>query len=410
MPRIARRHRAALLALLLVPPLTRADGGDSATISRCGDGFLELRDGQRVLHVSGSAYAMGYQHGRLLQEEIRELVRFLLDEKAGDLKIDLGGLKIDPKAVIRSVAEGQRRFIPERYFDELRGVADGSGVPLEDIVTCNFIPELFHCSGFALAGSATKEGTLLHGRVLDYGTDWRLQEFATLVVARPEGLVPFVNVTYAGFIGSVTGMNAERISIGEMGGRGLGHWAGVPMAVLVRRALEEAASLEEAVAIFRESPRTCEYYYVIADGESGQAVGMEASWHAFATVAMGESHPRLPEAVPDAVILSTGNRYKELVRRVREGFGTFDACSALRLMDRPVAMESNLHNALFEPETTRFWVAHAAPGGDPAATQPYHDYSLTELLARLPDDSAPRLESPPEVAADGSRPGEAGPR
>ena len=61
-------------------------------------------------------------------------------------------------------------------------------------------------------------------------------------------------MTYAGFIGSVTGMNAKKISVGEMGGRGLGHWDGVPMAFLVRMALEEANTLDEAVAVFRDHP------------------------------------------------------------------------------------------------------------------------------------------------------------
>ena len=45
----------------------------------------------------------------------------------------------------------------------------------------------------------------------------------------------------SGFIGSVTGMNAKKLSIGEMGGAGQGHWDGVPMSLLVRMALEEAA-------------------------------------------------------------------------------------------------------------------------------------------------------------------------
>ena len=204
-------------------------------------------------------------------------------------------------------------------------MADGAGMGLQDIVTANFIPELFHCSGFALGGSATRDGTLYHGRILDYGCDWRLQEHAVLVVAEPEGKIPFINVTYAGFIGSVTGMNARKVSIGEMGGRGLGHWEGVPMALLVRMALEEADDLDRAIAIFRDHPRTCEYYYVIADGKSGKAVGMEASWVALGVVGMGESHPRLPHAVKDAVLLSVGSRYEELVRRVRDGYGTFDA-------------------------------------------------------------------------------------
>jgi hypothetical protein len=194
-------------------------------------------------------------------------------------------------------------------------------------------------------------------------------------------------------------MNAERISIGEMGGAGLGHWAGVPMAFLVRMALEEARSLDDAVAVFRDHPRTCEYYYVVADGDTGQAVGMEASWHRFGTVRMGETHPRLPEAVPDAVLLSIGDRYAELVRRVRAGHGSFDAASALRLMDRPVAMKSNLHNALFETATTRLWVANASVDRQPAATQPYREFQLTALLDRRPDSAAPELPAPPATPA-----------
>ena len=91
-------------------------------------------------------------------------------------------------------------------------------------------------------------------------------------------------------------MNAERVSIGEMGGRGMGHWEGVPMAFLVRMVLEEADTLDRGIAIFRDHPRTCEYYFVLADGKTGKAVGMEACWNVFGVIAMGESHPRLPHA------------------------------------------------------------------------------------------------------------------
>ncbi len=144
------------------------------------------------------------------------------------------------KLVIKGIASRQRKFIPERFFDEMQGIADGAGMDVQDIIIANFIPELFHCSGFAISGSATKDGTLYHGRILDYGCDWRLQEHAVLTVAEPFSKIPFVNVTYAGFIGSVTGMNAERVSIGEMGGKGMGHWDGMPMAFMVRTVLEEA--------------------------------------------------------------------------------------------------------------------------------------------------------------------------
>ncbi|ADV63129.1 peptidase C45 acyl-coenzyme A:6-aminopenicillanic acid acyl-transferase [Isosphaera pallida ATCC 43644] len=372
------------------PRIIGADGATTSArlIARHGKGFLEEINGYRILHLEGSPYDMGVQHGALLKDEIREQVRFLFDVKAKELDAGIGPFKVDPYKVILGISKTQQQFVPQRFYDELRGVADGSGLPYEDIVVANFLPELFHCSGFALTGSATRDGAMYHGRLLDYGCDWRLQEHAVLVVAKPEGKIPFVNVTYAGFVGSVTGMNAEKVSIGEMGGAGLGHWDGVPMAFLVRMALEEADGLDQAVAIFRDHPRTCEYYYVIADGQTHQAVGMEASWNAFSTVKLGESHPKLPEAVADAVLLSAGDRYTELVRRVRAQHGAIDVVGALKLMNRPVAMKSNLHAVLFETNTTRFWVANASIDGQPAAHQPYYEFKLADLLTRTPETLA----------------------
>jgi len=383
------------LAVILAFGAATASQAETRTIARCGAGFLEEVDGSKVLHLKGSPYEMGYQHGRLLRDDIRELVRFLFEVKAKQATIEVGGMKLlDPKRAIAGIAATQKKFVPERFYEELRGVADGSGLDIQDVTAANFIPEMFHCSGFALGGAATQDGTLYHGRILDYGCDWRLQEHAVVLIAEPEGKTPFVNVTYAGFIGSVTGMNARRISIGEMGGRGLGHWDGVPMALLVRMALEEASDLDSAIAVFRDHPRTCEYYYVIADGTTGQAVGMEASWNVFGVVRMGEAHPRLPHAFKDAVLLSVGERYEELVRRVKAGYGTFDAESARALMGRPVAMKSNLHSVLFETRSMRFWVANASQAGDPAATQPYHAFQLTELLTHQPSADATALPLP----------------
>ena len=390
-----------LIAVLGVCTSTRAE---CKTLARCGAGFLEEVDGCRVLHVKGEPYEMGYQQGALLRDDIRELVHFLFDVKAKAITVELGGIKLlNPKQVIKGIVARQRKYVPERFFDEMRGIADGAGMDVQDIVVANFIPELFHCSGFALSGSATREGTLYHGRILDYGCDWRLQEHAVLTVAEPRGKIPFVNVTYAGFVGSVTGMNAERVSIGEMGGRGMGHWDGTPMALLVRMVLEDADTLDRAIAVFRDRPRTCEYYYVIADGKTGKAVGMEASWDVFGTVAMGEGHAKLPTAIKDAVVLSAGDRYKELVCRVQKGLGTFDAESARHLMDRPVAMKSNLHSVLFETTTTRFWVANASKDGKPAAEQPYAAFQLSELLRHQPDPSATALPVPPAAPARAAR-------
>ena len=357
---------------------------ESKTIARCGAGWLEKIDGLHVLHLKGTPYEMGYQHGALMKEDVKAMFYSLL-VKRGEQEIDVNGIKIKPRYIVRKVSKLQRKYVPKKYYEEMQGLAAGSGLSMEDVITANFIPELFHCSGFAIMNSATKNGELYHGRVLDYAVDWQLQEHAVVIVAEPKGGIPFVNVSYSGFIGSVTGMNSSHVSIGEMGGRGLGHWEGVPMSFLVREVLEKAKTLEDAIAIFRDNKRTCEYYYVIADGKTNQAVGMEASWNKFMTVKPNHAVTKLPIAIKDAVVLSSGDRYKELTKRVQAGHGTFTEKTAIHLMDCPVAMKSNLHNVLMAPKSTKFWVANASKDKKPAAYQKYHPFQLSKLLKKKPE-------------------------
>ena len=373
------------------------------TIARCGQGWLETVDGYPVLHLKGTPYEMGFQHGALLRDHCQQNMKTILVDRAEELTlVDIGPLKVTPRTAIDMIIAFQKPHIAPRYFEEMDGLAAGSGQKVADIRAGNFIPELFHCSGFALAKSATRNGNMLHGRVLDYAIDWGLQDHAVVIVYEPEGRLPWINVSYAGFIGSVTGMNTEHISVGEMGGGGLGHWNGRPMALLVREALETAKSLDEAIATFRDGPRTCQYFYVIADGETNEAVGMEASWDVFTVIKPGETNPLLPKPVKDCVLLSVGSRYDELSKQTSAGYGTFTAETALHLMDRPIAMNSNLHNVLFEPATTKFWVANASSDKKPAAEQKYYSFQLSELLKRRPASDSPELPMPQRTASSKS--------
>lgn len=374
--------RRAILVFCLLLGLAGGSLGEER-IRRCGSGYLERRDGHLVLHVKGAPYEIGYQHGALLKEECRGLLAHLFETKAKEATVRVLGMELGPKEAIRLIHQIQKSYLPERFVEEMRGLADGAEVDLESVLLANLIPELFHCSGFALLAPLTTTGTLLHGRILDYATDWRLQEFAVLVIAEPQGRVPFANVTYSGFIGSVTGMNQAQISIGEMGGGGLGQWAGTPMSLLVRRVLEEARTLDEARAILEQSRRTCEYYYVIADAKSNDAIGVDGSHDRFTVVRPGQRHERLPTPVPNSVLLSAGDRYHHLCRRVRdvhETGGRFTPQEALRLMDAPIAMKSNLHNVLMAPGLGKLWIAHASPAGEPAWRQEYHEFDFWKLL------------------------------
>ncbi|MBN1127233.1 MAG: hypothetical protein JXA82_19690 [Sedimentisphaerales bacterium] len=352
-------------------------------IAQEGKGYLETVDGYRVLHLKGSPEEMGYQHGILLRDAIRENVGFLLrgDKEEG---LEFQGIKLSRSMIANMLTLRFEQQVPKRFVQEMKAMAKGAGLTDVQVIGTNLIPELMHCSGFALLSEATAEKKLYHGRVLDYGIDMRLQEHAVLIIQEPEGKIPFVNVSYAGFIGSVTGMNAAQVSIGEMGGGGVGQWEGIPMSFLVRMVLEDADSLEEAINVFQDNPRTCEYYYVIADAKVDSAVGMKAVPEKVELVLPGTWHELLPMPVKNTVLMSAGDRYHNLSQLVAKGYGTFTQETAIRLMDAPVAMKSNLHDVLMVPQDGILYVANASKDGSPAWKQKYYRFDLHTLMNEKP--------------------------
>ena len=211
-----------------------------------GQGRLEKIDGTRVLFLKGPPAALGQQHGKLLKKPVNQVVERLL------YGVGVGSSFAKGRWFFGEIEQAQRRlarFTDPRYFQEMDALALAAGCDPQEIRLANFFPELFHCSGFALFGRATQGGRLYHGRILDYLRGVGLEENAVVTVCQPDVGNAWVNVGYAGFIGSVTAMNDKHLAIGEMGGRGEGHWDGKPMAQLVREVMEKASTLDEAVEI-----------------------------------------------------------------------------------------------------------------------------------------------------------------
>jgi len=355
---------------IMVPPSPRS----------VQNGELKLIDGQILVILQGNPEEIGTAHGKLLGD---------LFQRTVDSTLYLVGLVetiSQGKWFLDELEEAWKRtspFIPEYHLRELNAIASSCpSISWREARLANIFPEYFHCSGFSVFGKATKDGVLYHGRVLDYMTEIGLQQAAAAFVVKPKGKNAFFNAGFAGFIGSVSGMNEKQISLGEMGGGGRYQWDGVPMTILMRRALEEANTLQDVKQIWASSPRTCEYFYVFSDGKISDAVAVKASPQTLEFLGPGISHPLLGEGIPDAVVLSAGNRLKALRQRVQENFGKIDAEIAMRLMDRPVAMKSNLHDVLFVPQKMEVYVA-VASDNQPAAERPYVKYDFGELLKNL---------------------------
>jgi len=145
------------------------------------------------------------------------------------------------------------------------------------------------------------------------------------------------------------------------------------MAYLLRDIMERAATVDEALDIFRKSPRTCEYYYVVSD-KSGAMRGLRCTPREVMVLEPGQQNPLLPHVPEDTVLMSAGDRAVALSKRVEEQYGKIDVP---QLID--IIMESNLHDAIFAPQTQEMWFADAGKN-TPACNEPYAHVELIQLI------------------------------
>ncbi len=68
--------------------LTIATPAFSAILARQGQGYLEEQKGQNILHLKGTPYERGYQHGVMLKEQIQRNIATYIDQAGAKSSIE----------------------------------------------------------------------------------------------------------------------------------------------------------------------------------------------------------------------------------------------------------------------------------------------------------------------------------
>jgi predicted choloylglycine hydrolase len=252
----------------------------SIAFDRAGSygGWLEERDGIRILHLYGSYYEMGYQHGILLNDEVHVNFRAWMNwaEQKGFTYQKL----LDAWLLMQP-------YIPARYLEEMQGLADATGLSREQIAVLNVGPYfVVNCGSFAVWGAATLDGTLYHARSHDLSISMKdpdtgayLVENQFLIVREPDDAYPSLSPSLAGDVTCSDGVNAMGIIPGM-----LSSWTddetyeGISVGFRVRIALDDAENLSEAIEILTEN-KTLGYNFIVSDGKIPEAVAVETTAH-----------------------------------------------------------------------------------------------------------------------------------
>lgn len=350
-----------------------------------------------VVVVSGTPYEMGYAFGRLMKDETKQCMKAWLT----------AARRADPKncsdAALDAAWKAVAPHTHERFKQELRGVAEGSGVPYESIVRTHMVPVVgsYSCSGVACWGSATKDGHLLQIRNLDFTVGAGLEDCPAIVIYRPENGIPHASVTVAGCIGANTGMNAEGVVLGEKGESPSKERPydlnGIHFLALFRDVLNDARDLGQAVDMIRSAKLIKRYYFYVGASKGGKQGAVKIKVTTPDTVPLHVWHDddkadELAPRVLKDVIYNTMNN-KLAYAYLKENGGEIDSAKMIELSKRLASRNGNLLNAIYDADTLEMWVAYAE-GRQHAFDRAYVHVKMKDYLdSRKVPDGAVVLDS-----------------
>jgi isopenicillin-N N-acyltransferase-like protein len=260
------------------------------------------------------------------------------------------------------------RFIPSiasyapLLLEEMRGIAEGARCDLREIIAINARTELMYgvtqqpeCTSIGISTAASADE---HIR-LAQNWDWRPTLAGSLILwaLRREDGPDLLTLTEAGMVGKI-GINSTGLAMCINLLMSDTDHAGpaVPMHIILRRVLEEAHSVEEAVTLINTTERCTSCFHMLAD-RSGALAGVEATpagQHVLRTTSGVLTHANHCVS-PDLFIHDSNAReYPETLARGERA----QSLASVRMID-----EGYLHSMLADHETSPGSIClHRQPG------------------------------------------------
>jgi isopenicillin-N N-acyltransferase like protein len=116
------------------------------------------------------------------------------------------------------------------------------------------------------------------GRTFDFEGGRIFDEEKVVKWVYPDNGFKYVSVAWTGMVGTVSGVNEKGIyvSINAAGSREV-NLRGLPSTLILTKVLQEAATLEDALKIFRDTPSMVTDIYMVLDSKSGRLFKVEKS-------------------------------------------------------------------------------------------------------------------------------------
>ena len=383
---------------------------------------VEMVGGITILRMKGTPYEMGIQQGTLLKEKILEGVDFINKSplKAAVIIAQTNDL----------VKEAMEFSYPD-VIDECQGMVDAVGGELTmdmcivlaygDVIIEWIESGGFGCSQFIATGEATKDGGMIHLRILDWDDLSFIVDNPTLMVRHPVGKIPYVTLGFPFNIVPYQGWNMAGIAMASNEAdtpddHALGGYGHTQMQ---HEILKNCDSIEEATAFLKGQKHSSAENLIISHGPSNTAAVFEMTANHMGIRSLSDDvlfatnhfeHPDMQaHDIPWEETVSTKLRYKRLTQLLLpDGADTLHGIIDLQTTldkvardltnpfngeqskpedfdnDSSLATNGAIQSWIFDHSTRTIYVAS---GSVPLVFNAYTGFTLDWLFKLTPDNS-----------------------
>ncbi|MBK8785598.1 MAG: peptidase C45 [Chitinophagaceae bacterium] len=288
-----------LVQVTKVPPPKPADMS-SLQLQRTdhGDGFYTLKNnwfrhsksGLYELYVEGEPFERGVINGKLTEELVVRQEDHFAEQitKMVPSKFKRNFLKY----LIGFFNRNLDKNLTEEYKEEIYGVSESAspkyqylGTNYQRILNYHAAHDIGHavqnlalvgCTSFGTWGSMSADSTMIIGRNFDFYVGDKFAEDKIVAFFNPTKGHKFMTVTWGGFVGAVSGMNDQGVSVTINAAKtDLPTGSATPVSIVTREILQYAKNIQEAIAIAKSRKMFVSESFLVASAADNKAVIIE---------------------------------------------------------------------------------------------------------------------------------------
>jgi hypothetical protein len=379
--------------------------------------FRKSKSGLYELYVEGDPYERGVINGKLTRELVQKQEEYFNDQitKMIPSRFYLHFLKYFVGWFNRNLDKN----ITEEYKEEIYGISASAsdkyqyiGSNYQRILNYHAAHDIGHalqnlalvgCTSFGTWDDRSADGNMIIGRNFDFYVGDKFAENKIVAFVNPSQGYKFMTVTWAGFIGVVSGMNEKGLTVTINAAKSkVPNGSATPVSLVAREILQYSKNISEALDIARKRKMFVSESFLIGSAEDHKAVIIEKTPDSldlydphqhyivcanhFQSKGLGKS-PSNMEQVRESASMYRYDRLLELLNApgkntvqktvdiLRDRKGLHDADIGLG-NEKAINQLIAHHSIVFEPNKLLVWVSTS-----PWQLGPYVAYDLKKVFS-----------------------------